>query len=278
MIGGDVHGFATIPRALLHDPDAPPHAKLVFAVLSSHVGGNGYAWPSRARIAELVGCSVSQVKAMLKWLEGRGLVTVTRRQNPDGTWSTNQYRLTVGNYTEANKEVGQGVPYTGQDVTHLDGATPAEASEEVGQEVPYMGQEVTRIGQVVPGDGAGGDPERESVNESQNSGAPRKRAAAEKGTRIPDGWKRSELDVAWQRREQIPDAFARPVTAEFVNYWHAASGRNATKRDWSAAWKQWMSREWREKGPRWARDHEGADPAAEARVAARRRSPLPGAR
>lgn len=107
--------------------------------------------------------------------------------------------------------------------------------------------------------------------------------AAARGTRIPEDWKRTPADIAWQHREEIPDEFARPVTLEFVSYWTAASGRTATKLNWSAAWKGWMSREWREKGARWRRDNGTGRGTSEfdARAAAalaRARDPLASAR
>lgn len=45
--------------------------------------------------------------------------------------------------------------------------------------------------------------------------------------------------VVWARSD-APLVNGRTETANFVDYWTAASGSNATKRDWIAAWRTWM--------------------------------------
>lgn len=67
-------GFATIPRSLLMDSDAPPDAKLVYCALSSHVGGNETAWPKQKTMATYLGISERQVRRALAWLRDREMV------------------------------------------------------------------------------------------------------------------------------------------------------------------------------------------------------------
>lgn len=89
-------GFATIPRALLHDPAVPRDAKLVYLMLSSHVGGKASAWPSHRRMAELLGMSISTVKRQLTWLRGHGHVTWQARIGDNEARITNEYTLVAG--------------------------------------------------------------------------------------------------------------------------------------------------------------------------------------
>lgn len=65
---------------------------------------------------------------------------------------------------------------------------------------------------------------------------PRKR-----GTRIPDGFAVTPEMVAWARAE-CPHVDGRTETAKFIDYWRAKTGRDATKLDWVATWRNWMRR------------------------------------
>jgi hypothetical protein len=47
--------------------------------------------------------------------------------------------------------------------------------------------------------------------------------------------------VDWAKAE-CPGVDGRWETAQFRDHWLAASGVNATKRDWTAAWRTWMRR------------------------------------
>lgn len=68
--------------------------------------------------------------------------------------------------------------------------------------------------------------------------APAKRAAAPRGTRLPEGWAPSEDLIEWARRE-APAAGPRDHE-DFVDYWTAATGARAAKADWPATWRRWM--------------------------------------
>jgi len=62
----------------------------------------------------------------------------------------------------------------------------------------------------------------------------RKRAPV--GSRLPD-----KFTLTDQRRAFAESQAADPELqfAQFTDYWRAATGRNATKRDWDAAWRTW---------------------------------------
>lgn len=45
--------------------------------------------------------------------------------------------------------------------------------------------------------------------------------------------------VAWAH-EHAPHVDGRAETARFVDYWRAKTGKDATKRDWPATWRNWM--------------------------------------
>lgn len=64
------------------------------------------------------------------------------------------------------------------------------------------------------------------------------RKRATRATRLPEDFAATPEMIAWAR-DNTPHVGAHE-TAKFVDYWLAASGRNATKRDWVAAWRYWM--------------------------------------
>lgn len=67
--------------------------------------------------------------------------------------------------------------------------------------------------------------------------------ARNRATRIPDDFKVTPEMAAWAR-EHVPrliDAGSGPrETEKFRNYWQAKSGRDATKHDWVATWRNWL--------------------------------------
>lgn len=61
-----------------------------------------------------------------------------------------------------------------------------------------------------------------------------------RGTRLPDDW---TPDEACRRYAQGLGLEPDRVSEDFRDYWHAAAGSKAVKRDWSATWRTWCRRE-----------------------------------
>ena len=72
-----------------------------------------------------------------------------------------------------------------------------------------------------------------------SGGAPRKRAA--RATRIPDGWIPTD-DLANAMAAECPTVDQRHEHRKFVDYWKAKSGKDATKTDWDATYRNWIRR------------------------------------
>ena len=71
--------------------------------------------------------------------------------------------------------------------------------------------------------------------------------AQKRGTRLPDDFTVTDEMVIWARRE-TPGVDGRYETAKFIDYWRGKSGKDATKTDWPATWRNWM-RKAAERGP-----------------------------
>lgn len=63
--------------------------------------------------------------------------------------------------------------------------------------------------------------------------------AAKRGTRIPDDFKISPKMGSWAL-EHAPGVNADRELAKFRDYWTAKTGKDATKHDWEATWRNWM--------------------------------------
>ena len=58
-------------------------------------------------------------------------------------------------------------------------------------------------------------------------------------TRIPDDFRVTPEMVQWAKAN-VPHVDGRLETAKFTDHFKAASGANARKKDWIAAWRNWM--------------------------------------
>lgn len=64
-------------------------------------------------------------------------------------------------------------------------------------------------------------------------------AAQKRGTRLPTDWALPDDWRAWASSTR-PDVDVSLEAAKFCDYWHAKSGRDATKADWLATWRNWI--------------------------------------
>jgi hypothetical protein len=231
-------GWATIPRAMLHDPDVPRDAKLVYLIISSHIGATQVAWPSHKAMAEALGMSRSQLKRQLLWLRENGYIMWTERRIPGReVQMTNEYRLTFN--TPAESGGSHRTPSMdggfSQDPLFIGGFT---------QDTPSDGGVLTDPGPAGTPGGSQVARERTSGNVSTTT-EPRKR-----GTRLPDDWEPSAADLEWLGTEQLSRADAIRETDKFRDYWHAQPGQRGVKLDWSLTWRNWIRKAADDRRPR----------------------------
>jgi hypothetical protein len=60
-----------------------------------------------------------------------------------------------------------------------------------------------------------------------------------RATRIPPGFALTP-EMRQYAAAKTPDVNIDIATEKFINHWTAASGSNASKRDWAATWRNWM--------------------------------------
>ena len=69
-----------------------------------------------------------------------------------------------------------------------------------------------------------------------------KKPVSPKASRIPADWQPDEVLMAWAKAERS-DLHLTTTIASFRDYWIGKSGKDATKADWSATFRNWVRRE-----------------------------------
>jgi DNA-binding transcriptional MocR family regulator len=87
--------FALIPESVLYDLSLSEGARILFAVLQRHADARGASFPSRARLAELLGVSLDTIDRRLRELEGVGRVTKRKRHDASGRQTSSLYTVRV---------------------------------------------------------------------------------------------------------------------------------------------------------------------------------------
>lgn len=78
------------------------------------------------------------------------------------------------------------------------------------------------------------------TGEQGNRGTEEKRVSAQKrGTRLDPDWTPATSTIDAMKTER-PDVDLKSEHRKFVDYWTAKTGRDATKLDWDATWRNWI--------------------------------------
>jgi hypothetical protein len=93
--------YGRLPRQLVRDPDMPDRAVRLFGLLDDYADQEGKAFPSRATIADAMGCSTDSVDRAIKALEQGGWIIREVRRREDKTYDSTLYTLTMGGRTGA---------------------------------------------------------------------------------------------------------------------------------------------------------------------------------
>lgn len=186
--------------------------KLVLLALADHANEHGECWPGLTKLGAKCCLTRRSAYRTLGELRDLGLVAVIQ----DGTRAgeTNRYRL--------NLAWGQKVPRDGKTLGTKSPQPRDRKSPEVGTQSP-KGRDCASP--------------KPSMN---HQGTVREPLEGARGARLPDGWQPSDADRAFALGLRLD---AGRVADGFRDYWHAAAGANARKRDWSATWRNWCRRE-----------------------------------
>lgn len=218
-----------------------PGRKAVLIALADMADEKHSCWPEQETLAAMTDQSPRSVRAHLAELERLELISRTHRYR-DGKRTSDRYTLPVSVLASVHKPTALPANLASSQPADPAGSTPSLPAESVA--TTGKSRQVTQRNP------------QETPTVSQDAATTTATSKRKTGTRLSADWLRTTADREWQAGQAIPDEFAREATAEFKDHFLAAAGRNATKLDWSAAWRNWMRRAWRERhGETWRRAH-----------------------
>lgn len=74
------------------------------------------------------------------------------------------------------------------------------------------------------------------------------KSVAARGTRLPKDWLPNDEEILFCKQER-PDLNWRDVANQFRDYWVAKAGKDGSKTDWPATWRNWVRRQQASRSP-----------------------------
>lgn len=198
---------------------------LMLLAIADFSDDDGNAYPSVQTLAEKCRMKSRNANLILASLRQSGELEIRQNEGPSGT---NRYRIVLPSQppqesTGVQKSTGMQILTQTPVETYTQ--TPVETYRPPVETYPKPLQKST---------------DEPSVNQKQERGAVR----SPKGSRLPLDWslpaeyrKWATESLGWSG-SQIDG-----VAERFADYWRSATGKNATKADWFATWRNWCRRE-----------------------------------
>lgn len=92
-------------------------------------------------------------------------------------------------------------------------------------------------GSAPPNDPGQKPPQNPPPSSSSSSSAS---AGKGRGSRLPPDWDPGETGMAFAAQQGLANGRAHAELEKFRDHWSAATGQNASKADWQAAWRNWV--------------------------------------
>lgn len=210
--------------------------------IAEHCDESGRCFPGLQRIADLIGASSTRyVQNLVNELERKRVFSVERKRGRGGLI----FEFPLLEDTECEGESKNNGSAFGKEkartiVPHSDESQNNSSAFPSVENLNYS-SEITE---------KAGTNQQESRNYSstedtsktlKNKNKKRESIPHSVGTRIPADFCLSEKMSDWATTNY--PAISRTIeTEKFKDYWLSADGRNAVKRDWEAAWRNWIRR------------------------------------
>jgi Helix-turn-helix domain len=215
-------------------------ARLVLLAIADCASGDGgNAWPSNAELRRKSGLGERAVQTALAELVKLGELEVRYNEGPKGC---NRYRVIMTDPRNirtpadiAPPQILRGPGVGTAKSPQADKETPAESAP------PQISQEPPQNLHPTPAESAPVTVLEPKPNQHQKTSS----SGGARGARIPDDFAVTPAMAAWAR-EHVPRLIdagrGKTETDKFVDHFRSASGANARKVDWVAAWRNWMRR------------------------------------
>jgi Helix-turn-helix domain len=209
-------------------PDAI--AKLLLVGIANHAGDTDEAWPSKATLARYVEASPRTVIRKLHVLEEAGLIQRGDQQLVDHIRADRRpmvWQIVRGDRLSPREDQERGdTVLSRREALRGDRALSPQDEPRGDTGVPHGVTLLSPKPSVEP-----------SSKELPNS--LRSLGSAPRATRLDPDWMPSPELIA-QMRSECPAIDVKAEHLKFVDYWISKSGRDATKLDWPATWRNWI--------------------------------------
>ncbi|WP_325095434.1 helix-turn-helix domain-containing protein, partial [Burkholderia contaminans] len=200
---------------------------------------DGYCWPGQRMLAEYTEQGERTVRDHLVWLEANGYLTRCARKRPDGTNASDAYYLNLSKPAAEFKTKRKKQP-----------------ADFAASEKPKINRQISPTADFADGEKLQNQPANSAGHESvivKPKGLTEPVRTA-RGSRLPDDWSLKQEWLDWTTTEtaKLADnldewkggAWSVQHTLfeadKFRDYWHAKSGKDATRTDWPATWRNWV--------------------------------------
>lgn len=211
----DEEKFCMVNHLVL-DMGLTPSALALYVIFLKYADNrSGQAFPSRGTMARMIGTGERTVDKYIKELEANGLVRSFPR------WRNAEGKASAKRSEEFNARTSNGYVVTGHaGVRRICEAPLADLARHPSQDLRtnYTHNEL--------------DPSltRESTP-----------AKNTKGTRISEDWM-PKPDTVEKIKASVPGVDLATEHEKFIDYFLSVSGEKGVKKDWDAAWRNWMRR------------------------------------
>jgi hypothetical protein len=216
-------------------------ARLVLLAIADCASGDGgNAWPSNAELRRKSGLGERAVQSALAELVKLGELEVRYNEGPKGC---NRYRVIMSDPRNIRTPADIAPPQTLRGSSSGAAKSPQDSKADPAESAPpQISQPPPQNLHPTPAESAPvtvlePKPNRQQKKTSSSSGA--------RGARIPDDFAVTPEMAKWAR-EHVPRLIdagrGKSETDKFIDHFRSASGANARKVDWVAAWRNWMRR------------------------------------
>lgn len=201
---------AEATTAVLHHSDSEGSAKLVMWGIANHHSDSG-AWPSIATLAKYARVSERRVQQIIRDLEAMGEIRIEEQGGFGTQYKTNRFWILVQCPEDCDGSL--------QHRTGVKSGAPGVKSGDIRGEA--QGQSGVK-----------------PISPEPNKNLMEPIMSTKGAQRLPKNWKPSS-DTVTTMTEHFPWIDIKLETHKFTDYWSAAT-KNAMKRDWEAAYRNWI--------------------------------------
>ena len=187
-------------------------------------------WMSNAKIGEFFGISAKSASNVISSLAKAGLVTVEVTRDASGEVVSRSIRVNHDGIAKGGHNTPPPPDLPGDPYPSSVDTPPPDA----GADLPLKSGTTHNIADLK--DDLKDSGTKLGTTPSTVHGTSRKRAAPDRGTRLPADWTPGDAGARFARDLRLDP---KAVFEQFRDYWNATPGAKGRKADWPATWRNW---------------------------------------